>query len=165
MIDLGIALDVQSRYTILVRQIILDKEIKMSDEKAPKRKLKLPKNWTEEQYEKHLASLSMDKVPEGYLPMAEVCRKAREAGLKVSRLVTACGGDRAVVEIPDPVFKPVYVGGRKYLNPAVLTKGFELLKDESFNRKARKPREKKEGVEAKKEIPAVQKPNNPFARK
>lgn len=67
-------------------------------------------------------------VPEGWLRMSAVCRKAVEQGITISALVTAAGGDAAVDPLLDPVFKVVYVGRGKYMNPEVLTKGFNLLK-------------------------------------
>lgn len=75
------------------------------------------------QFAKELA-----EAPKGYLRMSEVCRKAVNAGLKISAVVNAAGGDACTKPTIDPVFDIVYVGKGKYMNPEVLTKGFALLK-------------------------------------
>jgi hypothetical protein len=67
-------------------------------------------------------------VPEGWIKMSEVCRKANDAGITTSALVNAAGGDAAVKPLLDPIFKVVYVGRNKFMNPAVITTGFQLLK-------------------------------------
>jgi len=77
-------------------------------------------------------------IPEGWLKMSEVCRKAKEAGLTISAVVNAAGGDAATKPVLDPVFKVVYVGRNKFMNPAVLTTGFQLLKAHQAE-KAEKP--------------------------
>lgn len=68
------------------------------------------------------------EVPQGFLKMSDVCRKANEAGITTSALVTAAGGDAATKPVLDPVFEVVYVGKRKYMDPRVLIDGFALLK-------------------------------------
>jgi hypothetical protein len=70
--------------------------------------------------------------------MSEVCRKANDAGITTSALVNAAGGDAAVKPLLDPIFKVVYVGRNKFMNPAVLTTGFQLLKAHQTER-AEKP--------------------------
>jgi hypothetical protein len=67
-------------------------------------------------------------APEGWLKMSDVCRLAEEKGLKTSQIVNASGGDACTKPILDPVFKVAYMGKRKYMNPDVITKGFQLLK-------------------------------------
>jgi hypothetical protein len=84
-----------------------------------------------------LASMTVAAIPEGYLGMADVCKKANEAGIKTSRLVTAAGGDRADKEPFDPVFQVVYVGHRKFMNPAVLDEGFMKLLDPEYHKTVR----------------------------
>jgi hypothetical protein len=66
--------------------------------------------------------------------MSEIVSKARDAGIKVSRICTAMGGDRGLSEPWDPIFQVKYVGGRKYGSPAILTEGFQKLLDPEFHK-------------------------------
>jgi hypothetical protein len=70
-------------------------------------------------------------VPEGWLRMSLVCRKGVEAGLTISSIVKASGGDACTGPVMDPVFRVKYVGRGKFMDPAVVTKGFALLKQAS----------------------------------
>lgn len=101
--------------------------------KAPPKPPRLSSAWTEETWEKHLADLSTPVIPDGWINMATVCKKALEVGIKTSRLVSAAGGDRAKNPIWDPVFEVKYVGSRKYMSPSVLTDGFSKLLDPTFH--------------------------------
>jgi hypothetical protein len=67
-------------------------------------------------------------VPEGWLRMSAVCRKAVEQGFTISQIVNAAGGDACTKPLLDPIFKVKYVGRGKWMNPEVVTKGFALLK-------------------------------------
>jgi hypothetical protein len=78
-------------------------------------------------------------VPEGWLGMSKVCRAFEAAGFKTSEIVKAAGGDAATQPVLDPMFKVVYVGRRKYMNPLVLTKGMELLKATKVAKAEAKP--------------------------
>lgn len=112
------------------------KQPKPKREPKPKAEPKPPrfsKGWTVESWQKHLASMTRAAVPEGWLNMAVVCKKANEVGIKTSRLVAACGGDRAGDDLWNPVFEVVYVGGRKFLSPDVLTEGFKMLQDPLYH--------------------------------
>jgi len=66
-------------------------------------------------------------APEGWIGMSVVCREFRDAGIPISKVVTAAGGDACTKPTLDPVFDVVYVGRRKYMHPEVLTKGMKLL--------------------------------------
>lgn len=79
-----------------------------------------------------------EAVPDGWIKMSEVCRKANEAGITTSALVNAAGGDAAVKPLLDPMFKVVYVGRNKYMNPDVITKGFQLLKARNLEKTEKK---------------------------
>lgn len=115
-----------------------------------KKEMKEPrfrKGLTAEAWKTKLAELTVDKVPEGWLGMSEIVKAAQGEGIKVSRVCTAMGGDRGTGEFWDPIFRIVYVGGRKFGSPEILTKGFELLKDPEYHKVARKGRPKKEKIE------------------
>ena len=79
-----------------------------------------------------------EKVPEGWLRMSKVCQAAVDKGIKISAVVTASGGDAATKEPIDPVFRVTYVGKAKYMNPAVIVKGFEMLLAKAAEPKAPK---------------------------
>jgi hypothetical protein len=67
-------------------------------------------------------------IPEGYIGMSKVCIAFINAGFRLADIMKACGNDATTAPVLDEVFRPCYVGKRKYLNPAVLTKGMELLR-------------------------------------
>jgi hypothetical protein len=67
-------------------------------------------------------------APEGWLGMSKVCRKLEALGFKTSEIVRACGGDATTEPVLHEVFRPVYVGNRKFLDPQVLIIGVDLLK-------------------------------------
>lgn len=69
-----------------------------------------------------------EAVPENWVRMSKVCDAAVEQGLTINQIVKASGGDAATKPVLDPIFKVVYVGRGKWMNPEVLTKGFALLK-------------------------------------
>jgi hypothetical protein len=95
------------------------------------------------------ASIS-DTVPNGYIRMSEVCRQAVEQGLKISQIVNASGGDACTKPVLDPVFKVVYNGKKKFMNPDVMTKGFALLKAHLAEKATKpvKPSEESLAIEA-----------------
>jgi hypothetical protein len=95
----------------------------------------------------------LDKVPEGWVRMSKVCRAADDAGIGTRAVVKASGGDAAVGPLLDPIFQVVYVGRGKFMNPEVLTKGFELLKKAVSEPKA--PKAPKVAEPAKVEAQAV----------
>jgi len=70
-----------------------------------------------------------DVVPEGYIRMSKVCRALETKGLSTHTIVKSCGGDACTAPVMEPlnIFQPTYVGGGKWLNPEMLTKGAELL--------------------------------------
>lgn len=105
------------------------------------------KGLTADVWKEKLASMTVDKVPEGWLGMSEIVKEARKQDIKVSRICSAMGGDRGMGEPWDPIFRVVYVGGRKFGSQEILTKGFALLKDENFHKIVRKGRPKKEKIE------------------
>ena len=70
--------------------------------------------------------------------MSKVCRAADAAGIGTAAIVKAAGGDACTEDVLDPVFKVVYVGRGKWMNPEVLTKGFNLLKRLAAERAAGK---------------------------
>jgi len=83
-----------------------------------------------------------EKAPEGWLRMSKVCDAAEKAGLKRRDIVVASGGDAAVGDVLNDIFRVVYVGKAKYMNPEVLTQGFAMLKAhkvQTAEAKAQKP--------------------------
>jgi hypothetical protein len=81
-------------------------------------------------------------VPEGWLKMSFVCRSLEAKGFKTAAIVKACGGDATTDQVLDEVFRPTYVGKRKYLHPDVLVKGPALLKKAQEAKPVSKPAEK-----------------------
>lgn len=75
-----------------------------------------------------------EKAPEGWVRMSKVCDAAEKAGLKRGDIVNAAGGDAATKPVLDEIFRVVYVGKAKYMNPEVLTKGIALLKQSKAQR-------------------------------
>ncbi|HKZ43349.1 MAG TPA: hypothetical protein VJ044_20490 [Candidatus Hodarchaeales archaeon] len=132
----------------LVKAPVAEKKVKAPKEpKAPKapKATRFTNGWTAETWAEKLASMSVPTVPDGYLIMSEIVKKAQEAGIKTGRICMAMGGDRCAKEPWAPVFQVVYVGGRKYGSPEILTRGFELLADPEFHKPARRGKSKKEG--------------------
>lgn len=129
----------------------MEQEVKLEVKKE--KVVKVPKEprlsnkWTTETWAAHLAAHSVNAVPDGYLVMSEIVKKAVELGVKKSRICTAMGGDRAANAPWAPVFQVVYVGGRKYGSPKILTDGIALLNDPEFHKVERKGRPKKEKIE------------------
>lgn len=109
------------------------KKVREPKPKAPPKPTRFAKGWTQENWDKHLATMTATAVPEGWISMAVVCKAAISEGIKTSRIVAACGGDRAGDDIWDPVFEVKYVGSRKFLSPESMTKGFALLKDPLYH--------------------------------
>jgi len=139
---------------------------KAKREPKPKAEPKPPrfsKNWDEEKWAKKLAGMTVDKVPDGWINMAEIVKAAVSAGIKRSRICTAMGGDRCASEPWDPIFQVKYVGGRKYGSPEILTKGFTLLADAEYHKPARRGRVKKEGADAEKGKVKAKVPNPTLA--
>ena len=124
----------------------MSEEVVVKVKKEPKEP-RFRKGLTADEWKEKLAALTVDKVPEGWLGMSEIVKAARAEEIKVSRICTAMGGDRGMGEFWDPIFRIVYVGGRKYGSPEILTKGFQLLKDPEYHKVARKGRPKKEKIE------------------
>jgi len=67
-------------------------------------------------------------VPEGFLRMSHVCRKAVEQGITIAAVVNAAGGDACTKPLLNDIFRVVYVGRGKFMDPRVLTEGFAMLK-------------------------------------
>ncbi len=112
-------------------EVVQEKAVKVPKEPKEPR---LRKGLTQENWQEKLAAMTVKEVPEGFLGMSEIVSKARDAGIKVSRICSAMGGDRGMNEPWDPVFKIVYVGGRKYGSSEILTKGFQLLLDPEYHK-------------------------------
>jgi len=74
-------------------------------------------------------ALIQDTVPQGWIRMSVVCRKANEQGITTSALVNAAGGDACVKPLLNKVFEVVYVKSGKWMSPDVLTVGFAMLKN------------------------------------
>jgi hypothetical protein len=137
----------------------LEKEIKMADQvvsvkpedqalaeakkESTRRQFRNDK-WTAEQVAARRAELTKDAAPEGWIKVSDMANLCREAGVPISKMVRAFGGDRGMDPVKDPVFQLIYVGRTRYLPPEAKTKGLELLKQEGFAATERKPREKKE---------------------
>lgn len=105
---------------------------------------------TKEQIAAQRKKLSADAPPEGSVKMSEVGEAVKKAGIPVSKLVRATGGDRAMRPPAHPCFQVTFVGRDRYLPGTVMTEGLELLADPNFlkTKRARKP--KAEGEPAKK---------------
>ena len=112
--------------------------------KAPPKEPRFRKGLDSAKWAEKLASMTQATVPEGYLGMSEICKKANDQDIKTSRIVSAMGGDRGWNPPWDPIFQVVYVGNRKFGSPAILDKGFALLKDPEYHKTARVGRAKKE---------------------
>ena len=102
-------------------------------------------NWTEEDVKAKRASLTVEEAPDGWVKVSEVGDACREAGIPVSKLVRAFGGDRGMYPPAAPVFKFVYVGRTRYVSGECLTKGMELLANPTFLKTTRKKKAKAEG--------------------
>lgn len=125
----------------------------MTDELVKKARRKFREDsWTDEAVAAQKAALSAETPPEGYVKLADVSKACRLAGIPVSKLVRATGGDRGMNPPADPLFQVTFVGRTRYLHPDVLTKGMELLKTSGF---ATKPRVKKAKAEGDGESGAV----------
>jgi hypothetical protein len=120
---------------VVTAPAVEQKVVKVKVAKPPKeaKPPRLGKGWTEEKWKARLAELTVPAIPEGWLNMADVCKKFNDAGVKISRVVSASGGDRCANEPWDAVFQVKYVGGRKYQSPDVLVKGMALLNDPTFH--------------------------------
>ena len=110
-----------------------EKKVRVAKPKAEPKPIRFGNGWDAEKWAKHLTEVSVAAIPEGWLGMAKVCDLAVEAGIKRTRIVTACGGDRAGEGIWNPCFEVKYVGGRKFLAPEVVTVGFPLLLNPEFH--------------------------------
>jgi hypothetical protein len=128
----------------MVKEPKAPKAPKVAKEKPAPKPPRLGKKWTEETWAAHLAQISLPAVPDGWLNMAAIVKQARDAGIKTSRICTAMGGDRDASPVWDDVFKVVYVGGRKYGSPEILTTGFALLLDPEYHKPARRGKAAKE---------------------
>lgn len=123
-------------------EVVVVKKVK-KEEKEPR----FRKGLTAEQWNERLAALSKPSIPDGYVIMSEIVKAAKAEGIKVSRICSAMGGDRAMGEPWDPIFQVVYVGGRKYASSEILQRGFQLLQDPEYHKTVRKGRPKKERLE------------------
>lgn len=73
-------------------------------------------------------STQANQPPEGWIRMSKVCDAAELAGLTRRDVVLAAGGDAATKPVLDPIFLVCYVGRGKWMDPRVLTTGFELIR-------------------------------------
>lgn len=72
---------------------------------------------------------SANAIPTGYIKMSDMCRKLEKAGFTTSFIVRACGGDATVGQPVHEMFRPVYVGSRKFMDPRTVTEeGIKILK-------------------------------------
>ena len=104
-------------------------------------------DWTEEQVKARRAELTREEAPEGYVKVSEVDAACRAAGIPVSKLVRAFGGDRGMSAPAHPLFAFVYVGRTRYLPGNVLTEGLEMLANPEFLKTVRKRKPKAEVAE------------------
>ena len=104
-------------------------------------------SWTEEQVKARRVELTREEVPEGYVKVSEVDAACRAAGIPVSKLVRAFGGDRGMSAPAHPLFAFVYVGRTRYLPGKVLTEGLEMLASPEFLKTVRKRKPKAEAAE------------------
>ena len=121
----------------------------MADEQKEKAKRRTYRddNWTEAEVKARRAELTVEEAPEGWVKVSEVALACREAGVPISKLVRAFGGDRGMNPIAAPVFKFVYVGRTRYMAGEVLTKGLQMLANPEFLKTVRKKKAKKETAE------------------
>lgn len=78
--------------------------------------------------------------PEGWLRMSKVCRAAEAVGLTAGQVVRASGGDACTDALLDPLFRVTYVGNGKWMDPRVLTLGFDMIRKAAAQPKAEKPK-------------------------
>jgi hypothetical protein len=124
----------------------MSEEVKATEkvEKKPRRQFRNPE-WTEEQVAARKAALTVAEIPTGWVKVSEVGTAARTAGIPVSKLVRAFGGDRGMLEPTHQLFKFVYVGRTRYVSGQAMTEGIALLKDPNFMKttRVRKPKAEK----------------------
>ncbi|KKL63440.1 hypothetical protein LCGC14_2175030, partial [marine sediment metagenome] len=114
-------------------------------------------SWTEEQVKARRAELTREEVPEGYVKVSEVDAACRAAGIPVSKLVRAFGGDRGMSAPAHPLFAFVYVGRTRYLPGKVLTEGLEMLASPEFLKTVRKRKPKAKAAEGTGPVKKAQK--------
>lgn len=123
------------------------------EKKASNRRKYRNDDWTDEQVQSRFAELTVEAVPQTddgrpWVKLAEVANAFRTAGIPISRLVRATGGDRGMNPPVNPLWQIVYVGRTRYMNPDVLTTGIKAMQeDPALATTPRKPREKKEKAE------------------
>ena len=78
--------------------------------------------YTTETLMAHRATMSAPTVPEGWIKVSDLHKICETNGIPVNRMVTAIGRDRGLSAPIDPRFKPLYVNGKRYLDPWCATK-------------------------------------------
>lgn len=120
-------------------------EVKAEAKKASNRRKYRNDTWTDEQVAARKAELTVAEVPTdehgAWVKMSEVHTAFNVAGIPVSRLVRATGGDRGMGEPVAPLWKIVYVGRDRYLSAGTLTQGIEeMQKNPNLASTPRKPK-------------------------
>ncbi len=121
----------------------------MADEQKEKAKRRTYRNddWTEAEVKARRAELTVEEAPEGWVKVSEVALACREAGVAISKLVRAFGGDRGMNPVAAPIFQFVYVGRTRYMAGEVLTEGLKMLANPEFLKTVRKKKAKTETAE------------------
>jgi hypothetical protein len=103
----------------------------IAEKKASNRRKFRNDAWTEEQVAAKKVELTVAAIPEGWVRLADVGNAFIAAGIAVSRLVRATGGDRGMLPPVSPEFKIVYFGRTRYMPAEVLTIGIEKMKKDA----------------------------------
>lgn len=89
--------------------------------------------WTTEKVQERMSQLKVDKVPEGWIKIAEMHKQLLTLDIPVARMVRAIGGDRAMEPPLNPDFTVVYFGGTRYISSAALSEAnLSLLRDKNL---------------------------------
>lgn len=137
----------------MTEQVEVKPEEVAEEKKASNRRKYRNDNWTDEQVQSRYEELAAEAIPQTddgrpWVKLAEVGDAFRMAGIPVSRLVRATGGDRGMNPPVNNLWQVVYVGRTRYLHPDVLTEGIKAMQeDPTLATTPRKPREKKEKAE------------------
>lgn len=83
---------------------------------------KLHEKYSSEALMQHRATMTVAKVPEGFIKVSELHKICEREGIPVNRMVVAIGRDRGLSDPIHPKFKPVYFGNTRYLDPWCATK-------------------------------------------
>ena len=135
-------------------------EVKVADDpkaetpkkESTRRKFRDP-TWTDEQVAARKAELTVEAIPvtpdgRPWVKFSDAGDAFVAAGIPVTRLVRASGGDRGMGKPAGELWAIVYVGNTRYIHPDAITLGLDQMKsDPNLASTPRKPRAKKEAAE------------------